>query len=89
MCASGQLKRGNHSRNQKFYDWLQADMQQQPVDRVIGFNKMPGLDVYYAMVVSKIKRKRCVIHCIATAIAIGILPATSVQCLRQIRQHRF
>ena len=38
----------NHSRNQKFYDWLQADMQQQPVDRVIGFNKMPGLDVYYA-----------------------------------------
>ncbi len=38
----------NHSRNQKFYHWLQADMQQQPVDRVIGFNKMPGLDVYYA-----------------------------------------
>ena len=38
----------NHSRNQKFYDWLQVDMQQQPVDRVIGFNKMPGLDVYYA-----------------------------------------
>lgn len=38
----------NHSRNQKFYHWLQADMQQQPVDRVVGFNKMPGLDVYYA-----------------------------------------
>ncbi|MDY0250632.1 MAG: glycosyltransferase family 4 protein [Pseudomonas sp.] len=38
----------NHSRNQKFYRWLQDDMQQQPVDRVIGFNKMPGLDVYYA-----------------------------------------
>lgn len=38
----------NHSRNTKFYHWLQADMQQQPVDRVIGFNKMPGLDVYYA-----------------------------------------
>lgn len=38
----------NHRRNEKFYRWLQADMQQQPVDRVIGFNKMPGLDVYYA-----------------------------------------
>ncbi len=38
----------NHSRNQKFYHWLQTDMLQQPVDRVIGFNKMPGLDVYYA-----------------------------------------
>ena len=38
----------NHRRNTKFYHWLQADMQQQPVARVIGFNKMPGLDVYYA-----------------------------------------
>ena len=38
----------NHRRNSKFYHWLQADMQQQPVDRVIGFNKMPNLDVYYA-----------------------------------------
>lgn len=38
----------NHRRNEKFYQWLQQDMQQAPVDRVIGFNKMPGLDVYYA-----------------------------------------
>lgn len=38
----------NHRRNQKFYQWLQADMAQSPVDRVIGFNKMPGLDWYYA-----------------------------------------
>ena len=38
----------NHHRNEKFHRWLQADMQQQPVDRVIGFNKMSGLDFYYA-----------------------------------------
>ena len=38
----------NHHRNEKFHGWLQADMQQQPVDRVIGFNKMAGLDFYYA-----------------------------------------
>ncbi len=38
----------NHHRNEKFHHWLQVDMQQQPVDRVIGFNKMAGLDFYYA-----------------------------------------
>lgn len=38
----------NHKRNEKFSAWLAADLGQDPVDRVIGFNKMPGLDVYYA-----------------------------------------
>ncbi len=38
----------NHSRNQKYYHWVQADLAANPVDGVIGFNKMPGLDVYYA-----------------------------------------
>lgn len=38
----------NHQRNEKFHRWLHDDMQQQPVDRVIGFNKMAGLDFYYA-----------------------------------------
>ncbi|MBM7061177.1 glycosyltransferase family 4 protein [Pseudomonas sp. UL073] len=38
----------NHHRNEKFSAWLAADLARQPVDRVIGFNKMPGLDVYYA-----------------------------------------
>jgi len=38
----------NHSRNERFTDWVMADLQQRPVDRVVGFNKMPGLDVYYA-----------------------------------------
>ena len=38
----------NHRRNQKFSAWLAADLARDPVDRVVGFNKMPGLDVYYA-----------------------------------------
>jgi UDP-glucose:(heptosyl)LPS alpha-1,3-glucosyltransferase len=38
----------NHKRNEKFSAWLQADLARDPVDRVVGFNKMPGLDVYYA-----------------------------------------
>ncbi|UVE18310.1 glycosyltransferase family 4 protein [Pseudomonas sp. LS44] len=38
----------NHKRNEKFTAWVQADLARRPVDRVVGFNKMPGLDVYYA-----------------------------------------
>lgn len=38
----------NHHRNRKFSLWLDADLARDPVDRVVGFNKMPGLDVYYA-----------------------------------------
>ncbi|MCL5042468.1 MAG: glycosyltransferase family 4 protein [Gammaproteobacteria bacterium] len=38
----------NHRRYAKFTRWVQADMQRRPVDRVVGFNKMPGLDSYYA-----------------------------------------
>lgn len=38
----------NHKRNEKFTAWVEADLARQPVERVIGFNKMPGLDVYYA-----------------------------------------
>jgi UDP-glucose:(heptosyl)LPS alpha-1,3-glucosyltransferase len=38
----------NHHRNRKFSAWLAADLARDPVDRVVGFNKMPGLDVYYA-----------------------------------------
>ena len=37
-----------HRLYQRYYDWLQTKLQQQPVDGIIGFNKMPGLDVYYA-----------------------------------------
>lgn len=38
----------NHTRNERFTSWVQVDLAKRPVDRVIGFNKMPGLDVYYA-----------------------------------------
>lgn len=38
----------NHRRNEKFTAWVEGDLQREPVDRVVGFNKMPGLDVYYA-----------------------------------------
>lgn len=38
----------NHRRNEKLLSWMQADLAKRPVDRLIGFNKMPGLDVYYA-----------------------------------------
>jgi len=34
-------------RYQKFSRWLVSRLQQYPVDMVMGFNKMPGLDVYY------------------------------------------
>jgi UDP-glucose:(heptosyl)LPS alpha-1,3-glucosyltransferase len=38
----------NHRRNEKLSEWMEADLAKRPVDRLIGFNKMPGLDVYYA-----------------------------------------
>lgn len=38
----------NHRRNEKLSAWMDADLAKRPVDRLIGFNKMPGLDVYYA-----------------------------------------
>lgn len=38
----------NHRRYEKFAHWVQNDLAQRPVDRAVGFNKMPGLDVYYA-----------------------------------------
>lgn len=38
----------NHHRNEKLTAWIKADLAKRPVDRVIGFNKMPNLDVYYA-----------------------------------------
>ena len=38
----------NHRRNERFTAWVQDHLQRNPVDGVVGFNKMPGLDVYYA-----------------------------------------
>jgi UDP-glucose:(heptosyl)LPS alpha-1,3-glucosyltransferase len=44
-----QVKRvSSHARNRDFSSEIRALLAQNPVDLVIGFNKMPGLDVYYA-----------------------------------------
>lgn len=38
----------NARRYAKFTDWVRRDLAARPADRVIGFNKMPELDVYFA-----------------------------------------
>jgi UDP-glucose:(heptosyl)LPS alpha-1,3-glucosyltransferase len=38
----------NVRRDQRYHRWVMADLATDPVDGVIGFNRMPGLDVYYA-----------------------------------------
>lgn len=38
----------NARRYEKFTAWVAQDLEQRPVARVVGFNKMPGLDVYFA-----------------------------------------
>jgi UDP-glucose:(heptosyl)LPS alpha-1,3-glucosyltransferase len=38
----------NHVRYRRFQEHVQADLSADPVDGVAGFNKMPGLDVYFA-----------------------------------------
>lgn len=38
----------NHRRNERYHAALTTQLQRRPAAAVIGFNKMPGLDVYYA-----------------------------------------
>lgn len=38
----------NPARYRFYNQWVQAHLHANPVDAVVGFNKMPGLDVYYA-----------------------------------------
>ena len=38
----------NALRYRRFNDWVKADLARRPAHRIIGFNKMPGLDVYFA-----------------------------------------
>ncbi|HEY0891607.1 MAG TPA: glycosyltransferase family 1 protein, partial [Cellvibrio sp.] len=45
LPSSGWL---NHQRHQSLINAMQHKLQQQPVDLVVGFNRMAGLDVYYA-----------------------------------------
>lgn len=37
----------NHSANIKYYEWVKKHLAAHPVDKVVGFNRMPGLDFYY------------------------------------------
>lgn len=38
----------NHGRNEAFYHQVKTHLTQYPADVIVGFNKMPGLDIYYA-----------------------------------------
>ena len=38
----------NHARYRRFLEQVQADLAADPVDGTVGFNRMPGLDVYFA-----------------------------------------
>jgi UDP-glucose:(heptosyl)LPS alpha-1,3-glucosyltransferase len=38
----------NVRRYARFSEWTARDLAERPADRVVGFNKMPGLDVYFA-----------------------------------------
>ena len=38
----------NHTLYERFSEWVRRALVADPVDAVIGINKMPGLDVYYA-----------------------------------------
>jgi UDP-glucose:(heptosyl)LPS alpha-1,3-glucosyltransferase len=37
----------NHRRYEKFAEWVRKDLEARPADCLVGFNKMPELDVYY------------------------------------------
>lgn len=37
----------NPRRYEKFAAWVRDDLAHRPADRVVGFNKLPGLDIYY------------------------------------------
>jgi len=38
----------NHKRYERYGLWVKEHLQERPVNGVVGFNKMPGLDIYYA-----------------------------------------
>jgi UDP-glucose:(heptosyl)LPS alpha-1,3-glucosyltransferase len=71
----------NHRRNEKLSAWMAADLAKRPVDRLIGFNKMPGLDVYYAAdgcFEDKAQTLRG--GCTAAGAATATSPSTSARC---------
>ena len=38
----------NHGRYKKYHAWLSQHLRHQPARQVLGFNKLPGLDIYFA-----------------------------------------
>src|SRR5471032_3107961 len=71
----------NHRRNEKLTEWMEADLAKRPVDRLIGFNKMPGLDVYYRPTAAlRTRRRTCAIRCTVVGAATGTSPSTSARC---------
>ena len=38
----------NHGKIKKFINWIDQELKKETYDLVIGFNKIPGLDIYYA-----------------------------------------
>lgn len=38
----------NAARYEKYVEWVAEDLRARPAGRIVGFNKMPGLDVYFA-----------------------------------------
>ena len=48
VCEINTQALTNHARYACFYEQVKTQLQANPVDCVIGFNKMPGLDIYFA-----------------------------------------
>jgi hypothetical protein len=65
----------------------EADLAGDPVDRVVGFNKMPGLDVYYAADgCYEDKAQTCARRCTGAGAATSTSPITSGRCLALSRK---
>lgn len=48
LCTVGVQALSRHRLYERFARRVREDLEQRPVDLVVGMNKMPGLDVYYA-----------------------------------------
>ena len=46
----------NHTKNKQFHDKLKSELSRNRFDIVVGFNKMPGLDVYYGADICYVRR---------------------------------
>ena len=48
LCLAPVWALTNHRLHERFANWVRRDVRRRPVDLLVGMNKMPGLDVYYA-----------------------------------------